>query len=103
MGKVNYYRKFIADFSDKASSLYALLKKDAKFVWNSHHDDAFHKLREDIIKATKLAHYDASKNLILATDASKCGIGAVLMIEEDGHERPIAHESQTLTETQKAY
>jgi len=50
-----------------------------------------------------LTHYDASKDLILATDASGYGIGAVLMQKEGEAEVPIAHASKTLTDSQRNY
>ena len=103
LGKVNYYRSFIPDFTAKASSLYALLKKNTKFVWSSKCNDAFLQLKNDVISATQLAHYDGSKRLVLATDASQYGIGAVLSIDDGGKERPIAHASKTLSEAQKSY
>ena len=103
LGKVNYYRHFIAHFSDKAASLNALLKKGARFDWSPECDDAFLRLRAEIVEATQLAHYDASKKLTLATDASQFGIGVVLSIDDNGKERPVAHASKTLTKSQKAY
>ena len=80
-----------------------MLKKTAKFKRSEAFENAFRWLKEDIIVATKLSHYDETKPVILATDASQCGIGAALMQEHDGVERPIAHVSKTLTETQERY
>ena len=60
-------------------------------------------MKADVISATKLSHYDETKPLILATDASQRGIGAVLMQKQNGEERPIAHASKTLSSTQQRY
>ena len=57
-------------------------------------------LKNEVISATKLSHYDPNKALIFACDASNKGIGAVLMQENKGVETPIAHASKTLTKTQ---
>ena len=103
LGKVNYYRAFIPNFTNKAAALYRLLQKDAKFIWNTDCDAAFRILKNDVIDATQLAHYDVNKQLILSTDASQFGIGAVLSIEHNGEERPIAHASKTLSDSQKSY
>ena len=56
-----------------------------------------------MINATQLSHFNYNKPLILATDASNKGIGAVLLQEHEGIETPLAHASKVLTETQKRY
>jgi hypothetical protein len=49
-------------------------------------------------------HYDPNKKLVLATDASKYGIGAVLShIEFNGDERPISFASRSLTIHEEGY
>ena len=103
LGKINYYGRYIARMSDKAAPLYAMLKKDVAFNWDAKCDTAFEQLKGDVIDATRLAHFDDSKPLILATDASNNGVGAVLLQEIDGGEVPIAHASKTLTDSQKRY
>ena len=103
LGKINYYGKFIENLAEKANPLYALLKKMAKFEWTEDCQAAFENLKEDIISATKLSHYDETKQLILATDASQRGIGAVLLQMQNDEERPIAHASKTLSPAQQRY
>jgi len=51
-----------------------------------------------------LAHYDPSKPLILACDASPYGIGAVLLhLCEDSSEQPVAYTSRSLGPAEKKY
>lgn len=53
---------------------------------------------------TTLSHFNEDLPLVLATDASLFGIGAVILhIYSDGSEKPIAHASKTLTTTQNNY
>ena len=80
-----------------------MLKKSSKFEWTNNCQVTFEKLKTDVISATKLSHYDETKLLILATDASQRGIDAVLMQKQNGEERPIAHASKTLSSTQQRY
>ena len=78
-----------------------MLKKSSKFEWNCQ--VVFEKLKIDVISAIKLSHYDETKPLNLATDASQRRIGAVLMQKQNDEERPIAHASKTLSSTQQRY
>ncbi|XP_047263650.1 uncharacterized mitochondrial protein AtMg00860-like [Capsicum annuum] len=48
LGLANYYRKFIAGYSKKATSLIDFLKKDVKWVWSDKCDAAFQTLKEAI-------------------------------------------------------
>ena len=104
LGKITYYGRFISNLADKAAPLYNLLKDGVSFAWTNSCQQAFTKLKKDVINATNLSHYDESQTLVLATDASSYGVGAVLSQQDaDGNETPIAYSSKTLTETQKKY
>ena len=51
-----------------------------------------------------LINYDPNKPLVLSTDASAYGVGAVMShIMPDGSERPIAFSSRTLTKSEQNY
>ncbi|XP_017484000.1 PREDICTED: uncharacterized protein K02A2.6-like [Rhagoletis zephyria] len=104
MGKVNYYCTFIKDYSTLCGPLNFLRKKNQKFVWNSAQENVFQELKKQIVDMTKLVNFDKSLPIILATDASSFGIGAVISHRyPDGSERPIAHASKTLNDAQKNY
>jgi transposase InsO family protein/predicted aspartyl protease len=104
IGKVNYYGKFIPNFSDKCEPLNRLRRNNIPWKWNRACQDTFDNLKNDISTATTLEHFDTKLPLVLATDASNYGIGAVIMHRHpDGSERPIAHASKTLTSAEKNY
>lgn len=71
--------------------MHDLLKK-GQFSWKEEHDKAFGQLQQALITAPVLALPNFSKPFILETDASRKGIGAVLM--QQG--RPLAYYSSSL-------
>ena len=101
LGIINYYHKFLPDLSGRLQPLYKLLRKKSRWVWGQEQDRAFSKAKEALQQDSLLVHFDPSKPLILACDASPYGVGAVL--SGDGTERPIAYASRTLTDAEKRY
>ena len=68
------------------------------------HDEVFQAAKNSLQANSLLVHFDPDKPLILAADASDCGIGDVLShVMEDGQERPIAYASRTLYAGEKRY
>nr|XP_039266275.1 uncharacterized protein K02A2.6-like [Styela clava] len=104
LGIVNYYRKFIPAMSTIVDPFNKLLKKGMKWNWNNDCKKAFVKLKDILVSSEVLVHYDPEKPLVLATDASSVGIGAVIShILPNGAEKPIAYASRTLTSAEKNY
>lgn len=65
-----------------------------KFVWGPEQQHAFETLKEAMISAPVIRHFDTSKNAILQTDASAFGWGFVVsQISDDGLEHPVFIES----------
>lgn len=104
VGLVNYYGRFFPNLSSTLYPLNNLLKSDVRFVWSKQCEEAFLKVKLEMQSNTFLVHYDPTLPLVLATDASPYGVGAVLShVYPDGSERPIQYASQTLNYTQQAY
>ncbi|KAK2578442.1 hypothetical protein KPH14_001059 [Odynerus spinipes] len=104
IGFVNYYGRFIRNLSSILYPLNKLLHKDFKFIWSRECELAFKNAKRAFQSDEVLAHYDPKLPLILATDASSYGVGAVLShVYPDGSEKAIQYASSTLSETQKKY
>nr|XP_029719642.1 uncharacterized protein K02A2.6-like [Aedes albopictus] len=100
VGLINYYGRF---FPNLSTTLY-LLKNAVPFVWTKQCQAAFDSVKQEMQSDRFLVHYNPSLPLVLATDASPYGVGAVLShVYPDGSERPISYASQTLNATQQAY
>ena len=104
LGIVNYYAKFLPNLATTLTPLYRLLHKNTRWVWTDQQEHAFQQAKEALQTDSVLAHYDSTKPLLLACDASEYGIGAVLShILEDGQEKPIAYTSRTLNSAERGY
>lgn len=104
LGLVNYYSKFVPSMSTMASPLYNLLRKDTPFIWNFACEQAFKMIKEKLVSAPILAHYDPSLPLRVATDSSAYGVGSVLsQIQADGSEHPVCFVSRTLSKAESHY
>jgi len=70
----------------------------------NHRLKHFRQQRNALQDDALLVHYDSTKQLVLACDASQYGLGRVLShIMDDGQERPRAYTSRTFTAAEKNY
>jgi hypothetical protein len=92
LGLVGYYWRFIEGFSKIVKPLTSLLEKDKKFEWSEVCQNSFDELRKRLTTAPVLAMPDVHKSFDIYCDASKQGLGCVLM--QEGH--VIAYASRQL-------
>jgi hypothetical protein len=82
MGLAGYYRRFVEGFSKIADPITELQKKNKKFVWTEKCAEAFWRPKELWTTTPILKVPDMDADFLLCTDASKEGLGGVLM--QDG-------------------
>ncbi|XP_011883987.1 PREDICTED: uncharacterized protein K02A2.6-like [Vollenhovia emeryi] len=103
LGKASYYSSFIPDLSTRDRPLRDMLLSKL-FKWTSVAEKAFEDIKNILISPQVLMPYDPKRPLLLATDASKTGLGAVLSHRlSNGQERPIAYASRTMSATEQRY
>ena len=90
LGSVNYLSKFISHLSSSRKPLQDLLKSSNEFVWLKVHDEAFKTLKNAITKDVMLKYFDSSLPIYIETDASKKGIG-VVMLQPDNSVENTSH------------
>ncbi|KAL2230915.1 UNVERIFIED_CONTAM: Transposon Tf2-11 polyprotein [Sesamum indicum] len=79
LGLAGYYRRFVKDFSIIAKPLTNLLKKNAPFNWNDKCAQSFKELKKRLTSAPILALPSGDGGYVVFTDASRQGLGCVLM------------------------
>ncbi|GKC44894.1 hypothetical protein Tco_1062616 [Tanacetum coccineum] len=79
LGLAGYYRRFIENFSKIAKSLTILTQKCKTFDWGEEQELAFQTLKDKLCNAPILALPDGPEDFVVYCDASRIGLGCVLM------------------------
>ena len=99
LGLAGYYRRFIENFSKIAKPMTNLLKKTKGFEWTPECEKSFQTLKEKLTTTPVLALPDIQQGFVVYCDASRQGLGCVLM--QNG--KVIAYASRQLKEHEQRY
>lgn len=99
LGLAGYYRRFIEGFSKIARPMTGLLQKDKKFEWTAACEESFCELKRRLTTAPVLVLPDIQKDFTIYCDASRQGLGCVLMQEG----RVVAYASRQLKTHEQNY
>ena len=83
LGMVTYLGKFIPNLSSKTTYLRQLLESTVEWHCSEHQEKAFESLKTEISSTPTLKYYDPQLEPMLSVDASKYGLGAVLLQKHD--------------------
>jgi hypothetical protein len=105
LGMANYYRRFVPHFSTIAAPLSRLAsgKTSVAVSWGETEQRAFDELKLRLCSAPILIAPHPDAPLILHTDSSGVGVGAVLMQKIEKSHRVIAYHSRKLNDAEKRY
>lgn len=103
LGLVSWYRRFIPNFSNIIFPLNTLLRKNVKWLWSDECQKAFDEIKTKLLESPILSCPDYSKPLVLQTDASFSGLGAVLTQDVEGQEKVIAFASRSLSDNERKF
>ncbi|GKA09374.1 putative reverse transcriptase domain-containing protein [Tanacetum coccineum] len=99
LGLVDYYWRFIKDFSKIAKYLTELTQKNKKYIWGEDQESAFQLLKQKLCEAPILALPEGNDDFVFYYDASHQGLGAMLMQRE----KVIAYASRQLKPNEENY
>ena len=104
LGLINHYNRFIPNLATIVKPLNRRLRKSEQFKWTKNCQKSFELVKEEITSDRVLVPFNPNLPLLLATDASSYGLGAVLSHRfPDESEKPIMFASKTLTPTEEKY
>jgi hypothetical protein len=99
LGLTGYYQRFIKGFLKLLGPLTTLTRKNARFVRTDECEQCFQELKRRLVTAPVLALPTESGNFVVYNNASKKGLGCVLM--QNGN--VIAYASRQLKPYEQNY
>lgn len=99
LGMIKYLGKYIPNLSQQTAELRKLTHTDVEFDWTEKHVSELENILKTINSKPVLTIYDPKQPVVVQTDASKDGLGCVLM----QNEQPIAYASRTLSKSEKKW
>ena len=103
LGLASYYRRFVRNFAEIAKPLHRLTERGRELIWTLECETAFSTLKNRLSSAPVLSLPDFSKPLLLDTDTSQEGIGAVLSQISNENEQVIAYANRSLSKAERKY
>ena len=104
IGFVNFYRRFVQDFSHVAKPLHQLTKKGEEWRWANKEQASFEELKCLITSTLILVQLNQNAPFRLETDTSSYATGAVLsQLCDDGKWHPVGFTSKGLDSAERNY
>jgi len=99
LGFVNFYHRFIQDFSAKAQPLFDLTRSEQVWTWSGREQTAFEDLKMAVTTVPVLTSPQDSEPFQVEADSSDFAIGAVLSQQSTADRKwhPIAFYSKSLS------
>lgn len=99
VGLASFFRRFVYNFATIAKPLTKLTKLNTPWQWGAEQELAFEDIKSKLISRPILALYNPDHVTEVHCDASKVGVGGVLLQkgDNDSHLRPVAYFSRQTT------
>ena len=96
---MNYLNRFSPHLAELSEPLREVCRQDTEFQLTKSVCGAFSKTKEEISKNVTLPYFNPRSDTTLQTDASKKGLGAVILQDS----KPVMFASRALTGAEKNY
>lgn len=96
VGLASFFRRFIPNFASIAKPLTALTKNNVPWTWSEDQELAFQTIKTKLIERPLLALYNPSYITEVHCDASKLGLGGILLQRPDNKSpnKPVVYYSK---------
>ena len=91
------------NLASNSSALRQLLVKDANWEWTEEHTKQFADLQFLVTNSPVLKYFDPNLPVKLSVDASKSGLGSILLQLHKDDWHPVAFASRALSKTERRY
>ena len=103
MGMLIFCLRFLPHLTTILQPLHQLLKKGQVFRPGNNQERAFNEAKELLQKSPVQTNYDVYKPILLTSDSSSYGVGAVVAHQIGDGEHPIAFHSRTMAYGERNY
>ena len=104
LGMASFFRKFVDNFSSKASVLCSMLKRNQQqFIWTTECAESFCYIKNQLRNPNILVHPNFEKPFILISDTSNKAIENILLQEVNGELGQVLFGGRVLSETAQRY
>ena len=103
LGLINYLSRFIPHQSANNKALRSLLKEDTAWEWSTQHEHEWNEIKTVLTNKPVLVYFDPQKQIKISSDASKDGLGAVIMQLHDSKWLPVAYAARSMTDAECRY
>ena len=79
------------------------MESDVEWHWSNHHNAALDQIKELLTESPTLKYYDSELPTRISVDASKFGLGAVLLQKHGDTWAPVAYASRSLNKLEQNY
>lgn len=103
VGLASFFRRFVYKFASIARPLTQLTKTDISWTWGPEQQSAFDEIKARLVSRPVLALYNPEYITEVHCDASKVGMGAILLqkVDETSPLRPVAYYSRQTTKDEQ--